>query len=266
MALVAAKCTNCGANLQIEHTKDAGICLHCDTAFITEKAINNYNITNVNYNTQNIIKNIYGREKPEADEYVKNGDVFMGLGDLKLAKEQYELAIKSDPANWRVWFSMAKHVASFAKTEHYKTVKNYLEKAKAFAPPEDLQTIENFARIHLHNLIKSNERKEYMTTHGYSKPHIDDVGGKAYSLVCNALSVCPFCKKTEDWYWSYAVTGDLFICAECSAIIKCNFSDDKVKAIKVIDVGNVNQSNIPKTKYDSNTLRLLIKNQSMIKF
>lgn len=46
MGLIAAKCTQCGANIEVDETKEAGICQYCGTAFITEKAINNYNITN----------------------------------------------------------------------------------------------------------------------------------------------------------------------------------------------------------------------------
>lgn len=46
MPLVQAKCTNCGANLEIDNTKDAAICPYCGTVFIVEKAINNYNTTN----------------------------------------------------------------------------------------------------------------------------------------------------------------------------------------------------------------------------
>ena len=43
MALVAAKCPQCGANLNVDETKDACVCEYCGTPFITEKAINNYN-------------------------------------------------------------------------------------------------------------------------------------------------------------------------------------------------------------------------------
>lgn len=48
MGLVAAKCTQCGANIEVDDTNDAGICKYCGTAFVTEKVINNYNITNNN--------------------------------------------------------------------------------------------------------------------------------------------------------------------------------------------------------------------------
>lgn len=46
MALVPAKCTNCGAALQVDNAKDAAICQHCGSAFIVEKAINHYHVHN----------------------------------------------------------------------------------------------------------------------------------------------------------------------------------------------------------------------------
>ena len=57
MPLVNAKCTNCGANLQVDNTKDAAICQYCGSAYIVEKAINNYNT--VNHIHANVV-NIYG--------------------------------------------------------------------------------------------------------------------------------------------------------------------------------------------------------------
>ena len=41
-----AKCTNCGANLEVDNAKDAAICQFCGTPSIVESAINNYNVTN----------------------------------------------------------------------------------------------------------------------------------------------------------------------------------------------------------------------------
>ena len=60
MALIAAKCTNCGANIEVDDTKEAGICSHCGTAFITEKVINNY-ISNTSFvSNTNVTKIIQG--------------------------------------------------------------------------------------------------------------------------------------------------------------------------------------------------------------
>lgn len=56
MPLVPAICTQCGAQIEVDNTHEAGICKNCGTAFITEKAINNYNITNnISAQTVNII-------------------------------------------------------------------------------------------------------------------------------------------------------------------------------------------------------------------
>ena len=42
MAKVNAKCTNCGEVICIESKSDASICPHCNSAFVTEKAIKLY--------------------------------------------------------------------------------------------------------------------------------------------------------------------------------------------------------------------------------
>ena len=46
MPLIQAKCTNCGANLEVDSSKDAAICPYCKAPYIVEKAINHYNTTN----------------------------------------------------------------------------------------------------------------------------------------------------------------------------------------------------------------------------
>ena len=46
MGLVAAKCTQCGANIEVDDSKEAGICKYCGTAFATEKVINHFEVTN----------------------------------------------------------------------------------------------------------------------------------------------------------------------------------------------------------------------------
>ena len=66
MPLVPAKCTQCGANIEIDDTKEAGICQYCGTAFITEKAINTYNnniTNNINVNAGGNTINITSSDK-----------------------------------------------------------------------------------------------------------------------------------------------------------------------------------------------------------
>ncbi|MDR2201956.1 MAG: hypothetical protein LBP26_04250, partial [Clostridiales bacterium] len=84
MAIIAAKCTQCGANIEVDNTKEAGICGHCGTAFITEKVINHY-ITH-NYDNRTVIKNIYGEEKLDADGYIEKAETFLRLNDYDNAE------------------------------------------------------------------------------------------------------------------------------------------------------------------------------------
>ncbi len=89
--LVAAKCTQCGANIQVDSTHEAGICPHCGTAFITEKAVNNYNNTYVTNNTYNTVTNINGGEvhihgdSESADQlFQKIKDTIEGADDFSI--------------------------------------------------------------------------------------------------------------------------------------------------------------------------------------
>lgn len=46
MALIKAKCSNCGANLKVNNQNKTGICDHCGASYITEDVVVN-NITNI---------------------------------------------------------------------------------------------------------------------------------------------------------------------------------------------------------------------------
>lgn len=66
MKLVNALCTNCGAALMVDTQKDAAICEFCGSAFIVEKAINNYNYQINNHNhIQADVVNVYGAPSNE---------------------------------------------------------------------------------------------------------------------------------------------------------------------------------------------------------
>ena len=101
MPFVPAICTQCGSPIQVDDTKEAGICPHCGTAFITEKVVNNYvtnHVSNTNV-TQTIVKNVYGREKTEAEEYVARGLSYLGLGKYLKAAKCFKSAVDREPGN-----------------------------------------------------------------------------------------------------------------------------------------------------------------------
>ena len=68
MPLVQVKCTNCGANLEIDNTLDAAVCPYCNVPFVVEKAINNYNTAN--HSNAGVV-NVYGGNS--ADFVVRGG-------------------------------------------------------------------------------------------------------------------------------------------------------------------------------------------------
>ena len=74
MPLVEAKCTKCGAALTVDDSKEAMVCQYCGEAFIVEKAINNYNITN---NIQAGVVNVYGGT---SDFEIKAGELIKYTG------------------------------------------------------------------------------------------------------------------------------------------------------------------------------------------
>ena len=94
MALVAAKCTECGESIEVDDEKDAGICNFCGTAFVTQKVINNTNISKT-YNVEQMVvqggttvENLLIRTRQAKDEF-----------DLIKAAEFACRALDLDPLN-----------------------------------------------------------------------------------------------------------------------------------------------------------------------
>ena len=61
MALLQAKCTNCGGILQVDGSNDAAICPYCNSAFVVEKAVANFFYSNVSSVNASVV-NIYNHE------------------------------------------------------------------------------------------------------------------------------------------------------------------------------------------------------------
>ena len=95
-----AICTQCGGLIEVDETKEAGICASCGTAFITEKVISNY-ITN--NNTVNNITNINYGEKKDGDYEFKQAMTRLKLDDFDAAVLAIEKATEKAPENPKYW-------------------------------------------------------------------------------------------------------------------------------------------------------------------
>lgn len=94
--LVKAKCTNCNAPLEVDSAKDAAICPFCNTAYIVERAINNYNInmTSGNMNIANAVVNISNVEN--VNNLILRAEKYEWEGDLLTALEYYNRVLDID--------------------------------------------------------------------------------------------------------------------------------------------------------------------------
>lgn len=140
MPLVNAKCTNCGANLNVDNAKDAAVCEFCGSAFIVEKAIQNYNyhITN-NVNAQNVV--ITGKGNAEKERLLNNAKTNERFGDYEKAQSIYLLVTEDYPDDYRGWLGLA-----LIKSENYskvdvssaefESISNNIKKALICAPIE----------------------------------------------------------------------------------------------------------------------------------
>lgn len=76
MPLIPAKCTECGANINIDSEKKLGVCEYCGQPFVVQEAIQNfntsYNITN-NNNISAKVVNVY--DNKSSDFIIKAGEL-----------------------------------------------------------------------------------------------------------------------------------------------------------------------------------------------
>ena len=158
--MIQIKCPSCGANLSIEGDREKVFCQYCGTQLVEEKPVNNYQTTNQYNTTQNIVKNIFGKEEVSAADNIRNADVFVSLGEYDKAEKLYMKAIDEDPADWRAWFGMVKvKTQDFTNLED-KTHLEFLEKAEIVANAEQKEEIE---RQYGEYLFKKEQEEEMKT-------------------------------------------------------------------------------------------------------
>ena len=91
---VPAKCTNCGASLNVDASQTAAVCPYCNSAYIVEKAIQDYRISvsgNVMVNGANI--SINGKN---IDNLLERANQYAKTGDFDKALEYFNEVLDSD--------------------------------------------------------------------------------------------------------------------------------------------------------------------------
>jgi len=95
--LIPAKCTNCGATLEVDSSQQAAICPYCKSAYIVEQAVNNYNINfNSNLNIENTTININGID---TDNFLSRAKEFEDEYEYENALKYYNQVLDFDNEN-----------------------------------------------------------------------------------------------------------------------------------------------------------------------
>lgn len=142
MPLVPAICTQCGARLEVDPNCEAAICKYCNTPFITEKAINNYNttyVTNIGHLHADVV---HINDDSSRDSRVKSGETFLKFNDYTSAEEVFDKLTKECPYDYRGWWGLMQAYSrnftdfSIGRPELSK-MKGLYDKACTVATPEE---------------------------------------------------------------------------------------------------------------------------------
>lgn len=103
MALKPAICTQCGGKIEVDDSKEAGICQFCGTAFVTEKVINKYVTQNITQNTYTgTVYNI--QNGPDSDSLYTLARRAKEVGNYNEAYKYYSELRERNPNDWEAVF------------------------------------------------------------------------------------------------------------------------------------------------------------------
>ncbi len=159
MPIVEAKCTNCGHALKVDNSKDAAVCEFCGSAFIVEKAINNY-ISNNHYKIEHA--NINMTDEHSVENRLENAEVFYTkLNQPEKALELFTKVSENAPGDYRGWWGIARVLSEeFTLKEcgmnKYSAIESAVNNALSVAPAEkkeDMLTVWKREKVMLYEYV-----------------------------------------------------------------------------------------------------------------
>lgn len=160
MPLVPAKCTNCGASLQIDNTQQAAICPYCHSAYVVEQAINNYNY------------NVIVKDESSIDAKVENATTFLKVfKEYEKARQIFGSITDVKSSDYRGWWGLVQvdtrefTVVNCTRTQFQRIERN-AARAFSVASPEVrqfLQTQWNEYLFHVKNHVQQKAQEQNLS-------------------------------------------------------------------------------------------------------
>lgn len=153
MPVVPAKCPQCGADIEVDTTHEAGLCKNCGAPFVTEKVLKSQNIfitNNNDFSGANI--NIVSGSSNSTDFVnllniaIKALDAREGEEALKYANKALEINSISSEA-WVVKMKSMNYLATFADPKVNETIE-YGKNAITYASDEKKAAVEDVVYSH----------------------------------------------------------------------------------------------------------------------
>ena len=147
MTLVPAICTQCGSKLEVDPSREAAVCPYCKTPFITQKAINHYNTTNVT-NIGSVHADVLNMTDDNSrDNRVKSGETFITFNDYVSAEKIFGDLTKDCPYDYRGWWGLIRvYSVDFSDMtidgEKLSSIAQLYQKAIAVASIDEQKAIE----------------------------------------------------------------------------------------------------------------------------
>lgn len=147
MPLVPARCPMCNGTIEVDPYRETAVCKFCDTPFITEKAINNYNTTyHIKIDTLHAAA-VHINDDSSRDNRVKSGETHIRFNDYASAEKVFREMTEKFPYDYRGWWGLIKVYSrnftdfNIDRSEFYN-IRNLYSKAYEMAEPNEKALIE----------------------------------------------------------------------------------------------------------------------------
>lgn len=165
MALVQAKCSNCGANLMIQDKGEIATCPYCNSSFIIRDAINNYYYSNY-ISAENLTV-----EDTAVENKIRSAEAYLKMNRFQEALMLFTEISQSAPYDYRGWLGIIRSVTKeFTAVTCSRSSLAKLEDAfanlKLFLPSGDMsRNYSNFYSYFEQLKKRSDEDEAARTTH-----------------------------------------------------------------------------------------------------